>query len=318
MLPFIHTKNKRQMVFSLFTPTQRHFINILCNRLKVAGLPEEIDKHFFLYQLLLYGRVLFFKKNDKYHVYWFSGRGKFTEYHIWNKFLVVNPWFSPDGNNTETMEFDESNSVIVFSDITAYVENSDCGLADLIYKYSGIIDNIDKSVEVLVKNSKLIAFLTGNTRSFVESARRAIDKCFKGDEAIAIMEESLVDSIKVNPVADKTDYKLSELIKARQYYISDFYQKIGVASNQNMKKERLTDNESQLVESVADVDFNHIVDYINESLEKVNKLFELSIRVELNGDNEEEKEEKEEEKEEEEEVKEEDNEKEEVEEKGGE
>lgn len=260
-----------------FTPMFRHFTNLLINRVVVNNLPEEINEKFFLYHVLLFGRVLFFKKNGKYHVMWFSGKGHLDEYYIQKDFLIVNPWA------TETNgDYDEKNAVIVYSDINAYIENADVGLYDFIEKYSTIINSIDASINALAKNSKVIAFLTGSTKSFVSSAKEVIRNLLNSEDCIGVMEESLVDSIKVNPISEKMDYKFSELIKARQYYISDFYQKIGISANMNMKAERLTDNESQLIDAVSDVDFEHILDNLNYSISFVNDLFGLNISFSLN------------------------------------
>lgn len=269
--------NKRMRTNSEYSPMFRHFTNILCNRIKINGLPEEIDERFFIYHVLLDGRILFFKKDSKYHVMWFNGQGTRNEYYISNERLVVNPWETSTNGN-----YNETNSFIVYSDINAYLDNTDAGLYDFINDYVEIINSIDTSIKALAKNSKVIAFLTGSDTSFVQSAKRMIKQMFDGNDCIGIMEESLVDNIKVNPIADKMDYKFSELTKARQYYISDFYQKIGVANNQNMKKERLTDNESELIENVAGVDFNHIIDNLNYSIDKVNSEFGLNISFELN------------------------------------
>lgn len=262
-----------------FTPMFRHFTNLLINRVVVNNLPEEINEKFFLYHVLLFGRVLFFKKNGKYHVMWFSGKGHLDEYYIQRDFLIVNPWAIETNG-----DYDEKNAVIVYSDINAYIENADVGLYDFIEKYSTIINSIDASINALAKNSKVIAFLTGSTKSFVSSAKEVIRNLLNSDDCIGVMEESLVDSIKVNPISEKMDYKFSELIKARQYYISDFYQKIGISANMNMKAERLTDNESQLIDSVSDVDFEHILDNLNYSISFVNELFGLNISFSLNED----------------------------------
>lgn len=256
-----------------------HLCNVTCNRLKVSGLPEEIDNHFFRYNILLFGRLLFFKYNNQYHVFPFSQNASYNEYYIPTEFLVTNPYMKPAFT---TNKFDLSNASIIFSDINAYLDNTDTGLYDFLIHYTNLIMKIDESILAISKNAKLIGFLTGSTRSFVESARQAINRVFNGDDTIAIMEESLVDSIKVNPISEKMDYKLSELIKTRQYYLSDFYQRIGIATNQNMKKERLTDDESELISNVAEVDFDSIINYINESLEEINKKFSLNISVELN------------------------------------
>lgn len=258
----------------------RSLVNITCDRIKFDNLPEEIDDAFLRYQLLLYGKVLFFKHKNSHHVFWYSGTGIHNEYHIDKEFLVTNPWL--DYPQSFTQKFQDSESVIIYSDINAYIENSDTGLFDFISEYANIISAIDRSIYILAKNSRLIAFLTGQTMSFVESAKIAIDRVFKGDEAFAIMEESLLDSIKVNPIGEKTEYKLSELIKTRQYYVSEFMQKIGISANQNMKKERLTDNESELISSVSSISFDYICNNINSCLKKVNKLFNLNISCSIN------------------------------------
>lgn len=260
-----------------FTPVFRHFVNVLINRVVADNLPEEIDQKFLLYHVLLYGRVLFFKKNGKYHVMWFSGKGERNEYYIQKEFLIVNPWAEET-----TGDYDEKNAVILYSDINAYIENCDVGLYDFVHDYSEIINSIDSSIRALAKNSKVIAFLTGSTTSFVNSAKQTIKQLVNSEDCIGVLEESLVDSIRVNPISEKMDYKFSELIKARQYYISDFYQKIGVSANMNMKAERLTDNESQLIDSVSDIDFRHIIDNLNFSVGFINEKFGLNISFRLN------------------------------------
>ena len=271
-------RHKRNIVKSDFSPVFRHFTNVLINRVVVDNLPEEIDSKFLLYHVLLYGRVLFFKAGGKYHVMWFSGKGHLNEYYIQKDFLVVNPWARETNGDYE----ENTDACILYSDINAYIENADVGLYDIVEEYSEIINQIDKSIKALAKNSKVIAFLTGSTTSFVHSARQVINRLLDSDECIGVMEESLVDNIKVNPISEKMDYKFSELIKARQYYISDFYQKIGISANMNMKAERLTDNESQLIDSVSDIDFEHIIDNLNFSVEKINSLFGLNISFRLN------------------------------------
>lgn len=272
-------RRRRDLAKSEFSPVFRHFVNILINRVVVDNLPDEIDEKFLLYHVLLFGRILIFKKNGKFHTMWFSGKGKMNEYYIQKEFLIVNPWAIETSG-----DYDEKNAGILYSDINAYIENADVGLYDLVKDYSEIINSIDTSIRALSKNSKVIAFITGSTQSFVSSAKQMINTLLNSDDCIGVMEESLVDSIKVNPISEKMDYKFSELIKARQYYISDFYQKIGISANMNMKAERLTDNESQLIDSCAEVDFEHIIDNLNFSVAKINDLFDLNISFRLNED----------------------------------
>lgn len=271
------TKRKRELARSEFTPVFRHFTNLLVNRIVVDNLPEEIDEKFLLYHVLLDGRILFFKKNGKHHVMWFSGKGTLNEYYIQNKYLVVNPWA-----DSTSGDYNESNASILYSDINAYIENADVGLYDFVKDYADIINAIDASIRALAKNCKVIGFITGASNSLVNSAKQMVNSLLNTDNCIGVCEESLVDSIKVNPISTHMDYKFSELVKTRQYYISDFYQKLGIANNQNMKAERLTDNESQLIENVSNIDFNHILDNLNYSVKFINEKFGLNISFRLN------------------------------------
>lgn len=270
-------KRKRELARSEFTPVFRHFTNLLVNRIVVDNLPEEINEKFLLYHVLLDGRILFFEKNGKHHVMWFSGKGTLNEYYIQDKYLVVNPWA-----DSTSGDYNESNACILYSDINAYIENADVGLYDFVKDYADIINAIDASIRALAKNCKVIGFITGASNSLVNSAKQMVNSLLNSDNCIGVCEESLVDSIKVNPISTHMDYKFSELVKTRQYYISDFYQKLGIANNQNMKAERLTDNESQLIENVSNIDFNHILDNLNYSVKFINEKFGLNISFRLN------------------------------------
>lgn len=272
-------QKRRTIVKSEYSPMFRHFVNLLVNRIVVDNLPEEVNEKFLLYHVLLYGRILFFKKSGKYHVMWFSGRGKLDEYYIQKEFLVTNPW----AENTSG-DYDKNDACILYSDINAYIDNVDCGLYDFIEQYTETINAIDASIKALAKNCKVIGFITGASSSLVDSAKQMVKGLLDSDNCIGVCEESLVDSIKVNPISTHMDYKFSELVKTRQYLISDFYSKLGIASNQNMKAERMTDNESQLVENVSAVDFNHILDNLNYSVKFINDKFGLNISFRLNED----------------------------------
>ena len=113
----MRTTKRDKFAKSDFTPVFRHFVNVLINRVVADNLPEEIDQKFLLYHVLLYGRVLFFKKNGKYHVMWFSGKGERNEYYIQKEFLIVNPWAEETAG-----DYDEKDAGILYSNINAYIK----------------------------------------------------------------------------------------------------------------------------------------------------------------------------------------------------
>ena len=93
---------RRKVSPSQYDHVFRSLVNVVCDRIKFEGLPEEIDDAYLRYQLLLYGKVLFFTHKNSYHVFWYSGTGKHNEYHIDNEFLVTNPWMDYPNNFFKT------------------------------------------------------------------------------------------------------------------------------------------------------------------------------------------------------------------------
>ena len=92
-----------------------------------------------------------------------------------------------------------------------------------------------------------------------------------------------MDKIQVNPVAAAgTNNTIMSLIEAKAHLLQDFYSEIGIASQGNLKRERVNTAETELMTGCLDISIWNILKNLREGLDRVNELFGTSISVELN------------------------------------
>ena len=92
-----------------------------------------------------------------------------------------------------------------------------------------------------------------------------------------------MDKIQVNPVAAAgTNNTIMSLIEAKAHLLQDFYSEIGIASQGNLKRERVNTAETELMTGCLDISISNILKNLREGLDRVNELFGTSISVELN------------------------------------
>ena len=75
---------------------------------------------------------------------------------------------------------------------------------------------------------------------------------------------------------------LRELRETQQYYLSQFYHAIGVDSNSNYKRERLTTAELDSESEPLQINIIDMINSVKEGIERVNQMFGTKITVELN------------------------------------
>ena len=95
---------------------------------------------------------------------------------------------------------------------------------------------------------------------------------------------------------------IQRLIELRQYLLAQFYLEIGVDSQYNMKRERLTTDEVNQTSNIVSVDINSILLTVQKDFDKFNEATGSNLQITINdnilqegGINEEEKQEEEEE-----------------------
>ena len=268
----------------------RLLVNKVSQLFTWEGLPETVDVNFLNTQLLLTGRVCFFK--DKGKIYALNGSigGEPNVYYKPTQFIVANPVLGSktlqvrqkDGDDTKVEGLE---GVVVY--LTPVDEQSDNevkgGLFGLIYQTAGLLADNISSLNVAQINGRVNFFTTADDEEMARTAELVLQQMYEG-KPYKVLSQDLVDKINVNPVAASggANQAIMNLIEAHQYILAQFFSEIGIISNFNMKRERLNTAEVEMNTGSLDINIQSIIGQLKKDIDKVNQLLSTSISIELN------------------------------------
>lgn len=254
-----------------------------------GGLPDTVDVNFLNTQLLLNGKVCFFKEGDKVYALNGSLGGEPNLYYKPSQWIVANPILGSrtlrvrqkDGNEESVEGLD---GVVV--NLTPVDEQSDLpakgGLFGLIYQTAGLLADNISSLNVAQINGRVNQFVTADDEEMARTAELVLQQMYEG-KPYKVLSQDLVDKINVNPVAATgTNQAIMNLIEAHQYILAQFFNEIGIISNFNMKRERLNTAEVEMNTGALDINIQSMIGQLKKDIEKVNKVCGTSITIELN------------------------------------
>ncbi len=262
----------------------RHWRRTLYSRIEnifsYENLPEEINERAFKLGLFKFGKVLFFKINDKMCVQPFAYTDRLDWYYIPKFGRVVNPWL-PQGK--QNFEFEVDKEAVVWNstpDIYNIRENS--VISDLIFKTAAQLSENDLSYYCIQRNSRLIAMFTADNDIEKAEANRVIEKMYAGDPDIT-MQQDIVSRIQAMSISENSMRgRLTELVEFQQYILANFYHAFGINSNYNLKREQLNSNEIDVNKEVLRLNIEDLLKCRELGVSKVNEIYNTDIRVSLN------------------------------------
>lgn len=92
----------------------------------------------------------------------------------------------------------------------------------------------------------------------------------------------MLSNISVNPLSQTNSGYITELIELHNYIIANFFQSLGIKSNDVMKKERLITGEIDSQNDFLAISVLDILTSWKEGFDRVNKMFGTDIEVQLN------------------------------------
>ena len=240
-------------------------------RIKWNNLPINISSD-FIEKTLLDNEVCVFFYDDileKYLVTNVELTGKFNIEEIPTNYKAI-------ANNGYRRELNPSNSVLIFN--KKYSLLNDIAYIDIYAKrISNILDayltNIDFQRTPLIVKSNDNTILSNKNL-----VKKWIDK-------IKILY--LKDNFDINTISTlnfNVPFMADKLYTIIKNELSDFYNLMGIESNNIDKKERLVVTESMGNLGAVELNRNKYLNSRNESIEKINKMFNLNISCEFNSD----------------------------------
>ena len=247
------------------------------------GLPESIDQTWFKMCLITAGRVAFFrdtKGDGELRALDCAIAGEPDIYYMPREVLIVNPAFK---GYSYTLPIHSDQVAVVYCrevDRYQYARNTG-GLYPLISSTAQLLADNTASINVATKNMRLTNILAADDTNTVTSMQLSLRKMYDGEPAI-IVQKTLLDKIEPIPLTDHTNtQQLIQLLEVRQYIYAQFYEQIGLKTNDQRKKERLITAELDDGAELALFNVADMLASVTKGIEEVNRDFGTDIDVRL-------------------------------------
>ena len=182
--------------------------------------------------------------------------------------VIVN---NPALKMNETYKIDEDCIVIKNDDMKQ-------GLIK-IYEYFGqrLIEN---QITMLMTdyNLRMPFTISSSDDQTTQSAKDYLNKIIDGSLGV-IGEQKLFKALSVTPTNTKQTATFSDLYGYQQFIIAQLNNTIGLATNNNMKRERLTTNEIEINKNASYPLVDNMLRNRQQAVEQINEMFGLDITV---------------------------------------
>lgn len=232
--------------------------------------------------LILNGEICITDFNDKLYACIGNLGGEPDEYYVPRRYLIANPilgskevWNGHDGVvifNTKIDRFLWSGESCAFAS----------GLYDLIEQTATLLADNIISINCSQINARVTTFFDADSESQAASGELVLKRMYAG-KPYAILRGDLLEKIHVNPVNNSSSgQNITELVELHNYIVANFFQSIGIKSNNIMKRERLIRDEIESQDDFLQVSILEILSSWQDGLDKVNELYGTKFSVKLN------------------------------------
>lgn len=174
------------------------------------------------------------------------------------------------------------NGTFTINENCVIIKNDDMqqGLIHIYNKYGTLL--IENQITMLMTdyNYRMPFTISSKDDSTTQSAREYLQKIIDGSLGV-IGEAKLFDALKVTPTNNKGVNSFADLYGYQQFIEAQLNNTIGLATNNNMKRERLTTNEIEVNKNASFPLIDNMLRNRKQAVEKINKMFDLDIDVEF-------------------------------------
>ena len=171
---------------------------------------------------------------------------------------------------------------------TTYTINEDCIIIKNDDMKQGLIKIYEHFGQRLIENQITMLMTDYNLRmpftisssddQTTQSAKDYLNKIIDGSLGV-IGEQKLFKSLSVTPTNTKQTATFADLYGYQQFILAQLNNTIGLATNNNMKRERLTTNEIEINKNASYPLVDNMLRNRQQAVEQINKMFGLDITV---------------------------------------
>lgn len=243
-----------------------YLLNNALSIFKYDGLPDNVKAVDLEKNLLRFGKILFTKWHDEFYIFSYTETGKqnylgeYTHYQVNNPYINCNEVFSDDD--------------------AVKIKNNDTSepLINLMSMYSELLTESYLTLNMADINSRIPFLISARDNSTKTSAEIFVKQIQDGKQGI-IAEQPLFDSLNINPLTDHQN--IQQIIELNKFYFSDYFQKIGLTNLYNNIHDRISATETEFTATSIYPYVDNMKRNRDIAVEKINKLFGLSVTVEF-------------------------------------
>lgn len=243
---------------------------------------EKVDWDYFKTNLILDGSICLTDFTNKLYPCIGNPGGEPNEYYKPTIFTIANPILG------SKQVKDGEDGVIIYNtaiDAFSYTGHSfvfASGLYDLISQTATLLADNIISINCNQINSRVLAFITADSEAQAIAGEGILKKMYAG-KPYQILRSDLIDKINVNPLnTSSVGSNLTQLVELHNYIIANFFQSIGIKSNNVMKRERLINSEIDSQNDYLKISLLEILTSWQKGFDKVNELYGTNIQVTIN------------------------------------
>lgn len=245
-----------------------------CSCFYLKNLPETLDEFYIISNLLIDGDICITKFNDELYACIGAPGGQPDEYYKPSVYTIANPILG------SKIVKDGVDGVIVYNTpLDAYISG---GLYGLISQTATLLADNIVSINCCQINSRVTAITTADSPAQRIEAEATLKSMYAG-HPFKVVGSDIIDKIAVNPIATaNTSQNLAELIELHNYIIANYFQSIGIKSNDIRKKAHVLQDEIDSQNDYLQISILELLVSWQSGFDKVNEMFGTDIHVELN------------------------------------
>lgn len=230
------------------------------------NVPDTIDVQKMEYFIQKNGFVFFTKDGPDFVFY----NGSLFDFDVYESPTKINAVL----RNRSIQSYDLSKDGVLISN-----DFLNQGLEKVFKKYGVMLNECEITLYLNSVMNRVQHLITATDDKTKASADLFIEKIYKGDFSV-IGSNAFFEGIQVNAL-DKNQNTTQQAIELTQYIKASAFNEIGLNSNFNLKRERLTATEIQVNESALKPFIQNMYDCRKKAIDKINEMYGLNIQVSL-------------------------------------
>ena len=245
-----------------------------CSCFYIKNLPDTVDEFYVKSNLLTDGDIGITEFDGKLYAVIGAPGGEPDEYYRPTIYTVANPKLG-----SKIFTNGKDGIIIYNSPIDAYISGGLYGLIDQTATL--LADNI-VSINCCQINTRVTAVFTADGDGQALAGEAVLKSIYAG-HPYKILRSDIIDKIGVNPISTTgVGQSLTELVELHNYIIANYFQSIGIKSNDIRKKAHVLQEEIDSQDDYLQISVLEILAAWQAGFDKVNELYGTDIRVELN------------------------------------